>query len=93
MAIAQVLAVGVTAADSADVVVAANTTLSVALKNTSGAAPGVDARILVKRKDDAGAYNVVDELHANRRQASFGEGTYRFSRLAAANGSCGLISG
>jgi hypothetical protein len=36
---------------------------------------------------------VVDELHANRRQASFGEGTYRFSRLAAANGSCGLISG
>jgi hypothetical protein len=83
----EILATGSTAADSADVVVAAGTPVTVGLK---GVADG-QARVLISLYDGA-AYNVVGELrsHSSSTQIT-APGTYRFSRVAGAT--CGVYSG
>lgn len=87
----QILAVGTAAADSADVVVASGTSLTVCLKDAAGpnvlGGSGVDILL----KDDAGQYFKVDGLD-NMKPAVVinGAGTYRFSRRAGS--SCGVFS-
>lgn len=81
-----ILATGNTAADSADVVVAAGTPLTVVLK---GADKLADVRI--KLKDDAGTYTQVGTLSkASPALLINAPGTYRFTRIAG--GSCGVFS-
>jgi hypothetical protein len=84
----QLLATADTAADSADVTVAAGVPVTIGLK---GAAAG--ARVLLKLKDDADAYNVIGELNGNageRALTIYGPGVYRLTRVAGA--SCGVFS-
>lgn len=89
----QILAVGSTAVDSADVVVSAGTPLTVCLKD--GAGPTIDGLAVVNilLKDDAGQYFQVDSLNSTTRPALMivAPGTYRFSRPAGP--SCGVFSG
>jgi hypothetical protein len=90
---AQILAVGTTQADSADITIAPGAVLTVGLKGqiSSGAS---NASVSIYLKDDAGAYNFVDELAYPSRQALVivGPGIYRFSRNS--NGAtCGVYSG
>lgn len=88
---AQILAVGNTAADSVDVVVAAGSTLTVALKDAAGPGAGGDGGLVdVKLKDDVGQYFRVDQLNDGRPALVLSAGTWRFSRLAGAN--CGVFS-
>lgn len=87
------LAVGTTAADSSDLVVAAGTPVTVSLKNTAAPVP-IEAKVNISLKDDAGAYFVVGNLTGewNKHATSItAPGTYRFSRVAGA--SCGVFSG
>ncbi|RWO20665.1 hypothetical protein [Mesorhizobium sp.] len=82
----QLLAAGTTAADSADVVVAAGTPVTVSLKGWV-----TDAKVYIYLKDDAAAYNLVGILTAYEPATSItAPGTYRFSRVAGA--SCGVFS-
>lgn len=87
----QILAVGTTAADSADVVVAAGDELTVCLKDAAG--PGVlsSALVRVQLKDDAGQYFTIDSLSGARPALIVRAGTWRFVRVAGA--SCGVFSG
>ncbi len=88
----QILAAGTTATDSSDVVVAAGTPLTVALKDAAGPLVGTGARVEIKIKDDAGQYFYVDTLSDRRPSlVIYGPGTYRFSRIAGV--SCGVFSG
>lgn len=88
----QILAVGTTAANSSDVVVAAGTPLTVCLKDAAGPKVVSTARVNILLKDDAGEYFVIDKLGSERPAVVInGAGTYRFSRLAG--GSCGVFSG
>ena len=83
----QILATASTAADSADVVVAAGTPLAVGLK---GVADG-NALVNISLKDDAAAYNIVGSLRSHAPSTLItAPGTYRFSRVAGA--SCGVFS-
>ncbi|SES47255.1 hypothetical protein [Rhizobium sp. NFR03] len=82
----QLLATGSTAANSADVVVASGSSLTVALK-------GVDERALVfiYLKDDAGGYQRVGSLSGAKSATCItAPGTYRFSREIG--GTCGVFS-
>lgn len=88
MAAAQILAVGTTAVDSTDVVVASE--LSVAIKDAAGPKVANGAKVRVQLKDDAGAYFEVDTLSPQRPALILGPGTYRFSRVAGV--SCGVFS-
>lgn len=82
----EILATGSTAANSADVVVAAGTPLTVALK---AAASG--AEVVVSLKDDASAYNIVGRITSSAPSSLISApGTYRFSRVAGS--SCGVFS-
>ncbi|MEY9466302.1 hypothetical protein ABH973_006715 [Bradyrhizobium ottawaense] len=88
----QILATNTTAADSADVVVAAGTPLTVCLKDAAGALVGAGARVDILLKDDAGQYFLVDSLSSQKLAVVItGPGTYRFSRPAGV--SCGVFSG
>lgn len=88
MAAAEILATGSTAANSADVTVAAGTPLAVSLK---GVADG-QALVVILLKDDAAAYNVVGALRSHAPSTLISApGTYRFSRVAGA--ACGVFSG
>jgi hypothetical protein len=89
----QILAVGTTALDSADVVVAAGTPLTVSLKDALGTdGLGRDVMVNILLKDDAGQYFAVDSLHARKPALMIvAAGTYRFSRVAG--DSCGVFSG
>lgn len=88
----QILAVGTTAVDSSDVVVAAGTPLTVSLKDAAGPRVAPGAVVEIKLKDDAGEYFWVDALNSGSKPALviYGAGTYRFSRLAGT--SCGVFS-
>lgn len=87
MAAANILVIGTTALDSSDVVVAAGTPLTVGLK---GVVDG-KASVIIKLRDDGGAYNVVGALTSiNPATVINAPGTYRFSREAG--GSCGVYS-
>lgn len=83
----QILATGSTPADSADVTVAAGSTLGVSLKD-----PGFGCEVRVYLKDDAGAYQHISNLlnKPNENSATISTpGVYRFSRVA---GTCGVFS-
>lgn len=90
----EILAVGTGAADSADVVIAAGASLTVALKDTAG--PGLNAACAVDilLKDDAGQYFAVDQMQYPGVSAMViqAAGTYRFSRLATST-AVGVFSG
>jgi len=84
----ELLAAASTAADSADVTVAAGVPVTIGLK---GAAAG--ARVLLKLKDDGGAYNVIGELNGNAGELAmtiYGPGVYRLTRVAGVT--CGVFS-
>ncbi|CAN7481598.1 hypothetical protein [Mesorhizobium sp. LjNodule214] len=86
MAAAQILSTAGTAADSADVTVAAGTPLTVGLK-------GYDAKaqVYIYLKDDAAAYNVVGQITSYAPSTLISApGTYRFTRVAG--GACGVFS-
>lgn len=84
----QILAAASTAADSADVTVAAGTPLTVGLKGVTDQ----NAIVIISLKDDAPAYNVVGRLTSDVPSLMISApGTYRFSRVAGAT--CGVYSG
>lgn len=82
----EILATANTAANSADVVVAAGTPITVCLKGVDG----FKAAISIKLKDDAGNYTEVGSLApATPAICITAPGTYRFSRAAGNN--CGVF--
>jgi hypothetical protein len=86
----QILAVGTTALDSADVVVTASG-LTVSLKDAAGPRLAPNALVHITLKDDAGQYFRVDQLNSDRPAVFIAApGTYRFSRVAGV--SCGVFS-
>jgi hypothetical protein len=88
----EILAVGTTAADSSDVVVAAGEQLTVALKDAAGPMVLGGALVHILLKDDDGAYFRVDQLSSVKPALMIvAPGTYRFSRVAGT--SCGVFSG
>lgn len=90
----QILSIGTTAANSADVVIAAGAQLTVALKDVAGPSLHTEARVQIMLKDDAGQYFRVDELRWPDRPALViqAAGTYRFARIAT-GAACGVFSG
>lgn len=91
MAATQVLATGSTALSSSDVTVVAGTPQTLSLKGYTGPT----ARVLIELKDDAGAYNAVDELNSiqpgQATKVIVGPGVYRLTRIAGAT--CGVYVG
>jgi len=85
MAATQILATNTTAADSSDITLTTDTI--VGLKG--GAAIG--SEVIVKLKDDGGAYNVIGKLTSEEPAKTIGAGIYRFTRVAGA--SCGVYQG
>lgn len=86
MAAAQILAAGTGAADSTDQTVTSN--LTVGLKGTVDG----QSEVIIKIKDDGGAWIEVDRLNQSRRTLLIqAPGTYRFSRAASAT-SYGVFS-
>lgn len=82
----QILATGSTAADSADVVVAAGTPVTVCLKGSDKYL----AEVLIKLKDDAGGYTNVGSLSPMSPAVCItAPGTYRFSRMVGTT--CGVF--
>ena len=90
----EILAIGTTAANSSDQVVAAGTPLTVCLKDAVGVtAIGQTANVDILLKADSGAYFKVDYLSAFRPALMIvAAGTYRFSRTAGKD-PCGVFSG
>lgn len=86
----QVLAVGTTAADSSDVVIAAGSELTVGIKDAAGPLVDSTAVILVMLKDDAGQYFRVGQLDVYHPALVLAAGTWRLTRVAGA--SCGAFS-
>ena len=87
MAAQEILAVGATEANSADITVAAGAVLAVGLNGMAGA-----PYVYVKLKDASSGYNVVDYLNTGRSSfAISAPGVYRFTRLAT--GTCGVYGG
>ena len=83
----ELIAVGSTAANSSDVVVAAGTPVTVAMKGAVSAA----AELRISIKDDAGTYQVVGSIVPSRPAVCItGPGTYRLSRVAGET--CGAFS-
>ena len=87
----ELLAIGTGATSSSDVVLAAGSQMTVALKDVAG--PEVfGGRVKVQLKADNGEYFDVDELYAPNRGALVivGAGTYRFTRITESP-SCGVF--
>jgi len=88
----EILAVGVTTANSTDVVVAVGDQLTVCLNDVAGPAVAAGARIDILLKDPAGQYFYFDFLDSDKPALVLvGAGTYRFTRYAGT--SCGVFSG
>lgn len=88
----EILAIGTSAANSSDVVVAAGASLTVCLKDAAGPDLGRSVQVDILLKDDAGQYFPVDSLNIKRPALMLvAAGTYRFSRVAG--DSCGVFSG
>lgn len=84
----EILSTAATAANSADVTVAAGTPLTVGLKGVLDQ----NAIVIISLKDDAAAYNVQGRLTSDVPSLMISApGTYRFSRVAGAT--CGVFSG
>lgn len=93
MAGTQVLAIGATAASSADYVAAAGTL--VALNDSDGAPVANGARVVVEIKDPSGNYFELGTLYTdaaggNPAWVLRGAGTYRFTRVAGV--ACGVFA-
>lgn len=85
----EILAIGTSDANSADVVV--SSTLTVGLKASAGPVVDPAANVLIQLKDDGGNYFTVDILNQAKPAVSItAAGTYRFRRLGSA--SCGVFS-
>lgn len=86
----ELIATGFTAANSADITLAAGESATVGMKD--GTAFSV---IKIELKDDAAGYNTVGELNPQRPAISIiAAGTYRLRRPAGdANTSCGAYRG
>lgn len=84
MAATSILATNTTAADSSDITLTADTI--VGLKQ-----PAIGSEVIVKLKDDGGAYNVIGKLTSEEPAKILAAGIYRFSRVAGA--SCGVYQG
>lgn len=88
----QILAVGTTAADSADQVVAVGATLGVGINDAAGTDVPRGAIIFIYLKDPAGQYFQIGKLNqANPSYSINTPGTYRFSRKANTV-ACGVFS-
>jgi hypothetical protein len=87
-----ILTVGDTAANSADITVEAGTPLTVCLKYT-GAQVSDGAVVEILLKDDAAAYWPTGAKLTAYEQilVLYGPGTYRFTRVAGV--SCGVFGG
>lgn len=86
-----ILTPGTTDTDSADVTVAAGSTLTVSLKDAAGPIIPGGGRIDILLKDDSGQYFLVDTLDGSKPAVIInGAGIYRFSRKAGT--SCGVFS-
>lgn len=84
MAATQILAANTTAADSSDITLTTDTIVGL-----KGASTG--AEVIVKLKDDGGAYNVIGKLTSEEPAKVLVAGIYRFSRVAGP--SCGVFRG
>jgi len=84
MAATQILATNTTAADSSDITLTTDTIVGL-----KGAAIG--SEVIVKLKDDGGAYNVIGKLTSEEPAKVLAAGIYRFTRVAGA--SCGVYQG
>ena len=88
----EVLAIGTTAANSSDIVIAAGSQVVLALKDAAGPAITSGGYVKIQMKADSGEYFDIDELTAQRAAlVVVGAGTFRVSRVAG--GSCGVFSG
>ncbi|MBR0962240.1 hypothetical protein [Bradyrhizobium japonicum] len=89
----EILATGTGAANSADVVIAAGSSLTVCLKDAAGPDVGKYASVDILLKADTGEYFKVDNINTDKPALLIqAPGTYRFSRLAGST-SCGVFSG
>lgn len=87
---ANIIAVGTTAASSSDITVAANTPQTVFLTLTAGGFISERARVLVQMKDASNQYTNIDELNKHRPALILdGPGIYRATRLST-GASCGV---
>lgn len=87
MAATDLLAVGTTAANSSDLVVASGSTVTVGIKGAIAST----ARIRITLKDDLGGYTDVGELTPFRPALAItAPGTYRFTRPVG--DACGVFS-
>lgn len=87
----EILATGTASANSADVVVASGTQLTVCLKDASGPWISSGARVEIQLKADTGEYFTVGSLdYAQPATVITASGTYRFARLDGS--SCGVFS-
>ncbi|XKM40310.1 hypothetical protein A4U53_030730 [Rhizobium ruizarguesonis] len=83
----ELLAVGSTAANSSDLVIASGSTVTVGIKGATSS----QARVRITLKDDAGGYTDVGEITPFRPAIAItAPGTYRFSRVAG--DACGVFS-
>lgn len=86
-----IMTTGTSAVDSSDVVVAAGSTLTVALKDAAGPDLGTGVKVFIQLKDDTGQYFTIARLDRSRASTVLSAGTYRFSRPAGV--SVGVFSG
>lgn len=97
MAATSLIAIGKSAASSADQVVTAGAPITIGIMITSGESFPATARVLITLKDSNGRYNRVTELTTLVRAVTLaGPGTYRAERetLSDPNGSgVGVYSG
>ncbi|KQS90287.1 hypothetical protein [Rhizobium sp. Leaf386] len=92
MAATQILPVADTAADSAEVIIAAGEAVTVCLKDASGPDVIDGARVDIMLKDDAGQYFRIDTLTGTRPAVVItAVGTYLFRRRAGSG--CGVFRG
>lgn len=90
----QILAVGTANVDSADVVIAADSSLTVSLKDVAGPVVASGAIVDILLKDDVGQYFLIDTLTVHKPAVVISApGTYRFSRKNRGTAACGVFSG
>lgn len=90
----ELIAVGEGATNSADIVVAAGSPVTVGIKDAAGPDPQSNSQVDILLKDDAGQYFKVGDLRSGvqvRSTVLIGPGTYRLSRTAD-SASCGAFS-
>lgn len=86
---ASVLAIGTAAANSADIVLAADTMATFALRDAAGPDIAADALVLIQKKGSNAEYNTFAKLDGRTPVLNLlMNGTIRLSRVAG--GSCGV---